>query len=153
MSEVFFYHLTRSPLQALVPDLAEKSLSRGWRVSLRAREQARLKWFSDHIWRFGDTSFLPHGLAGGDFDQDQPILLETTKNTKIQADILLLVDDAEFSPSEAADYQRVCLLFDGNDHTALSQARNQWRAVTAAGVPAQYWSQEDGPWQKKASST
>jgi DNA polymerase-3 subunit chi len=46
--------------------------------------------------------------------------------------------------------ERVSILFDGNDDTALARAREQWKALTEAGCSAQYWSQESGHWEKKA---
>ena len=39
------------------------------------------------------------------------------------------------------------LLFDGNDETALLDARRQWTAVRATGSPQSYWKEgEDGGW-------
>jgi DNA polymerase-3 subunit chi len=43
------------------------------------------------------------------------------------------------------------VLFDGNDPDALAGAREQWRAVKAAGHDATYWQQDErGRWAKKA---
>ncbi|MEM1101745.1 MAG: DNA polymerase III subunit chi, partial [Pseudomonadota bacterium] len=35
---------------------------------------------------------------------------------------------------------------------AVARARVQWKALTGAGVAAQYWAQEDGRWTMKAES-
>jgi DNA polymerase III subunit chi len=48
--------------------------------------------------------------------------------------------------------ERVWVLFDGNDTARLQAARLQWKAMTAAGHAAQYWSEERGRWEKKAES-
>jgi DNA polymerase-3 subunit chi len=47
---------------------------------------------------------------------------------------------------------RTCLLFDGGDERALATARDDWRAVRAAGLPAAYWAQERGRWVEKAAA-
>jgi DNA polymerase-3 subunit chi len=59
------------------------------------------------------------------------------------------VDGAAVAPAEAAALQRVCILFDGNDPEALTNARQQWRDVTGAGLGAQYWAEDGGRWEKK----
>jgi DNA polymerase-3 subunit chi len=48
--------------------------------------------------------------------------------------------------------ERVCVLFDGNDPSAVETARGQWRNLTGAGCSAQYWSEESGRWEKKAEA-
>ncbi|MEO1460273.1 MAG: DNA polymerase III subunit chi, partial [Pseudomonadota bacterium] len=68
-------------------------------------------------------------------------------------DALFLVGGATLEPDEAAALTRTALLFDGHDSDAVSSARGQWRAVTAAGLTATYWAQEpDGRWTRKATS-
>jgi len=56
------------------------------------------------------------------------------------------------SAEEVQALERVCILFDGRDEAALQAARSQWKALTAAGCAAQYWSEESGRWQKKAEA-
>jgi DNA polymerase-3 subunit chi len=151
MAEVLFYHLTLSPLEAALPDLLHKSRGRGWKVLVRGGDADRLCWLDDRLWATGDADFLPHGLAGGPHDEAQPILLTTRADNPNAADILFAVDQAEVSSDEADIFARVCLMFDGNDPVALDHARQQWRVLTEAGLPAKYWSQESGSWQQKAS--
>src|SRR3546814_19019765 len=50
-----------------------------------------------------------------------------------------------------ADYGLCVLLFDGGDEEALAQAREQWKALKAAGHAVTYWQQDDsGRWGQKA---
>ena len=54
-------------------------------------------------------------------------------------------------PTEPSAYQRIVLLFDGDDPDALSAARERWRDVKAAGLDATYWqADEQGRWQRQA---
>ncbi len=150
--EVFFYHMTRTPLEATLPVLLTKSLEAGWRVLVRGQEAGRMDWLDKKLWLGAEDGFLPHGLAGGAQDADQPILLSVEPGNPHAATALVSVDGADVEAGEVADYQRVTILFDGNDGDAVSKARTQWKALTGAGCKALYWSQESGRWEKKAES-
>ncbi|ALG90070.1 MULTISPECIES: DNA polymerase III subunit chi [Actibacterium] len=152
MGSVLFYHLTRHPLEVTLPMLLEKSRAAGWRVVVRGRTEQQLRWLDDKLWLGPEDGFLPHGLAGSGFDADQPVLLTTGMAAPNGAACLMAVDGAEVDAEEAGRMARVCILFDGNDEAALNRARGQWKALTGAGVAAQYWSEESGRWQKKAET-
>ena len=48
-------------------------------------------------------------------------------------------------------FERVILMFDGHDEQAVATARDDWKAVSAAGHKAVYWAQDEaGRWVKKA---
>lgn len=151
MGAAFFYHLTRRPLEETLPVLLEKSLGAGWRVAVRGRDPGRLEWLDQKLWQGPDDGFLPHGLAGGEHDALQPILL-TTGAAGNEPTCLMSVDGAEVSPDEVNAMERVCILFDGYDEEAVQVARGQWRTLTGAGCSAQYWSEESGRWEKKAEA-
>lgn len=148
MGAAFFYHLTRRPLEATLPTLLDKALGAGWRVAVRGVDAARLDRLDGQLW-LGDT-FLPHGIAGGPHDADQPVLLTMGTDMPNGATCLMAVDGAEVRADEVRALDRVCVLFDGNDAAALNVARAQWKALTGAGCAAQYWSEESGRWEKKA---
>ncbi len=152
MGAALFYHLTRSPLEATLPLLLAKSLQAGWHVVVRGTEAARIDWLDQTLWKGPEEAFLPHGVAGGTHDADQPILLTTGREAPNGAQCLMAVDGAEVTAEDCAGVERVCILFDGNDPAALDRARGQWKALTGAGITAQYWSEEGGGWQKKAES-
>lgn len=130
--------------------LLDKALQAGWRVELRATSKDRLDWLDQQLWLGPEDGFLPHGKAGGPQDADQPILL--TLAPVDGRDCLMGIDGAQISAQEVQALQRVCILFDGNDASALQTARGQWKALTAAGCAAQYWSEESGRWEKKAEA-
>ena len=151
MAEVLFYHLTASPLDAHLPDMLEKSLERGWRVLLRCGSDAGLRGIDALLWSYRDEAFLPHGGAGAHAAL-QPIYLTLGEENPNRANVLMLVDGARAAPAEMAGFERTCLIFDGSDGRAVETARDDWRAVTAAGLPAVYWAQDQGRWVRKAGS-
>lgn len=150
MGAVMFYHLTRRPLNVVLPQVIDRARAQGWRVAIRGSNLQALRQLDQQLWLAGDESFLAHGLAGTGFDADQPILLTTETDTANGAACLISVDGAAVTPADATAMQRVCVFFDGNDSDALDHARGQWRTLTGQGVGAQYWSEESGKWEMKA---
>jgi DNA polymerase III subunit chi len=150
MTDILFYHLQRQPLEAVLPSLLAKSRERGWRVAVEVPVEERLAALDDHLWTFSDDSFLAHGTDREPDAAEQPIVLTTGPANPNGAAIRFLVAGAAV-PAELADYERVVLLFDGNDDEALAAARQDWRKLKAAGREATYWQQDEhGRWHKKA---
>ena len=149
MGAAYFYHLTERPLEGTLPVLLSKALQAGWRVEVRGTDAAALERLDRHLW-LGD-GFLPHGMAGGPHDAEQPVLL-TTGSGGNEATCVMSVDGAEISAEEVGVLERACVLFNAADQAAVETAREQWRRLTEAGVTAQYWAEEGGRWVKKAES-
>lgn len=150
MSEVYFYHLTNSPLEQTLPQLLERTLQNNWRVLIRSGDAAQLTWLDQRLWGGNTSQFLPHGISGGDHDADQPILLTVDGENTNAAKALMLVHGAKTTPEEVVKYVRVSLVFNGNDDAALQEARADWKVLTDVGVSAKYWSQASGRWEMKA---
>lgn len=152
MASAMFYHLTRSPAEALLPTLIAKSREAGWRVELRGTDRARMDRLDELLWK-GD-GFLPHGLAGGPHDSVQPVLLTVAgaqgPATSNDPACVIAIDGAPIRADEVAGLDRLCIVFDGNDMAAVEGARTQWRSLTAAGAAAEYWSEAGGRWERKA---
>ena len=152
MAVARFYHLTQDPLEVLLPTLIGKAQEIGLAVALRGTDRARMEALDRQLW-LGE-GFLPHGLAGGAHDADQPCLL-TWDGTRVSdlpnaTGCLIALDGAEVGADEVRAVERLCIVFDGLDQQALARARDQWRALTAAGIEAEYWSRESGRWECKA---
>ncbi|WP_210485915.1 DNA polymerase III subunit chi [Microvirga antarctica] len=150
MPDVLFYHLQRQPLEAVLPTLLQKTLGRGWRAVVQATTDERLSALDDHLWTFADDSFLPHGTDREPLGEEQPILLTLSPGNANGAAIRFLVESADL-PTDLGAYERVAILFDGDDDRALAVARDQWRSVKQGGHEATYWQQdENGRWERKA---
>ncbi|MEO8115022.1 MAG: DNA polymerase III subunit chi [Phenylobacterium sp.] len=146
--EVWFYHLERTGLEQALPELLEKTLKRGWKAVVRAREADRVEHLDGWLWTYRDDSFLPHAPAEEPGAARQPVLLTTAFDNPNDADALFLVDGAD--PGEMAGYTRCVVLFDGADEAQLAVARAQWSAVKAKGLAASYWKQQGRGWEKQA---
>jgi DNA polymerase-3 subunit chi len=150
MGAAYFYHLTRRPLADTLMFLLSKSLESEWKVAVRGTEKDALEALDKALWLGPEDGFLPHGMAGGAQDADQPVLLTVGPDAANAPHCVMSVHGAEVSASEVAALTRVCILFDGNDEVALGHAREQWKTLKEAGASAQYWSEESGRWEKKA---
>ena len=150
MTEVLFYHLQRQPLEKVLPTLLERSLERGWRVVVQAASDERIDALDAHLWTWRDDSFLAHGTDREAEAALQPVLLTAQDHNPNGASVRFLIDGAPV-PADAASYQRIVLLFDGEDDDAVAAARTHWSEAKAQGFEATYWqADENGRWQKKA---
>jgi DNA polymerase III subunit chi len=150
MAEVFFYHLTTSPLEHMLPQILDRSLQNNWRVVVRAGSKDQLIHLDERLWGGNNAQFLPHGVSGGGHDADQPILLTADAGNANGAKALMLVFGAKPTVEEVAKFERVSLIFNGNDEAAVDAARADWKTLTDAGIAAKYWSQASGRWEMKA---
>jgi DNA polymerase-3 subunit chi len=150
MTEVLFYHLVGKAPEAVLPVLLEKSLQRGWRVVVQAGTAERVKAIDGRLWTYTDEAFLPHGTARDGYPGEQPIYLTDAGDNPNGATVRFLVDGADV-PDDAAAYERLVVLFSGDDDTALETARAQWKALKEAGHALTYWQQDGrGAWVRKA---
>ncbi len=142
------------PVEKVLPVLLEKSVGRGWRVVVHTSSEERVDALDAHLWTFRDDSFLPHGTFREPTAADQPVLLTVGDHNPNAATIRFLIDrliDRAPVPEDAAQYDRVVLLFDGDDDEAVAEARNRWQAAKARGFAVTYWqADESGRWQRRA---
>jgi DNA polymerase-3 subunit chi len=150
MTEILFYHLQGQSLERVLPTLLERSLERGWRIVVQAASEERVEALDAHLWTYRDDRFLPHGTAReGDADA-QPVFITVHKHNPNAAQIRFLIDGAAL-PADAAAYQRIVILFDGQDEEAVAQARVRWGEAKASGFDVTYWQpDEQGRWQRKS---
>lgn len=147
MSEIAFYHLTRSTLEQALPRLLEKVLRSGQRAVVRCPSAERLEALDRVLWTYEQGSFLPHGSAADGFADRQPIWLTTGCDRPNGAEVLVLVAEAAEEGLEA--YARVLVPFEDGDAAAVERARERWRAWRGAGHRLVYWRQDgQGRWEK-----
>jgi len=154
MIEVSFYHLTRRKLEQALPVLLEKSLARGWRVAVQARDAKRLQNLDDFLWSFEPTKFLPHGTKADGAPETQPIYLTIEGDNPNAADARFLIDGVNAAPllndPASAPKTRAVLMFDGNDAMELQAAREQWKELRDAGFELVYFQEDErGAWAEK----
>ena len=143
---VDFYQLGRTQPDAVIATIAGKLLDEGQRLLVVAADEALLARLDRQLWDQGAASFLPHGLAGGEDDTVQPILLSTGTDAPNLARNMLIAD-GEWREAALA-YDRAFYLFDASTRDAAALV---WKLLAGReGVERNYWTQEEGKWVKKA---
>jgi DNA polymerase III subunit chi len=149
MTEVVFYHLKGRSLEQVLPPLLQKSLERGWRVVVQASSDERVEALDAHLWTWRDDAFLPHGTWHDSEASEQPILLTVKDHNPNGAAARFLVEGASM-PGNVGSYERVVVLFDGEDPDAVETAHARLREAKAAGFDVTYWqADEKGRWQRQ----
>ena len=148
MTQIGFYHLLNTPLEAALPRLLSKAVEQGMRAVVMAASPERVKALDGALWAFDQGSFLPHGTAREGRAEAQPIYLSATEENPNGAGLLVLTDGV--APSFVGEFERCLDLFDGKDEAAVTAARARWKRLADAGHELTYWQQTDqGGWQKK----
>lgn len=143
---VDFYQLGETPAEQVIASIAEKVLASDGRLLVVANDEVLLARLDRMLWGQGETSFLPHAVAGGADDARQPILLSTSPDAPNQARNMLIAD-GEWRDA-ALTYDRSFYLF---DEATLEGARLAWKLLSGReGVERRYWAQVDGRWKQQA---
>ena len=150
MTDIWFFHLERQPLDKVLPSQLQRSLERGWRVVVQAGSDERAEALSSLLWSFDDEAFIPHGTKTDGLAELQPIWLTSRDENPNAANIRFYVDGAAVGAVEGLT--RAVILFDGGDTEALQRARDDWKRFRAEGHEISYWQQdEQGRWQNRAA--
>ena len=145
--QVDFYHLNASPLERVLPKIAEKVVAGGGRLVVVAQDEAQRAGIDRLLWTYSPESFLPHGQAGGDADADQPVLIAPDVTADNEARNVALIDGVW--RDAVLDFDRAFHFFDGD---SVGAARTAWKALADRdGVERRYWKQDDnGRWTQAA---
>jgi DNA polymerase-3 subunit chi len=143
--QVDFYQLAGTPPEQVIASIAEKLLASDGRLIVVANDEVFLARLDRMLWDQGETSFLPHGVAGGADDARQPILLSTSPDAPNLARNMLIADGVW--RDAALTYDRSFFLFDG---ATLLKAREAWKSLAdREGIERRYWAREGGKWVQK----
>ncbi len=143
-AEWWFYHIEQGSIDAAIAPLIEKCLERKWRVVVVGHEET-VDRLDRSLWTWKDESFLPHGRARSDA-ANQPVLLSTEAVAPNGAKVALLLDGSD---ADTEQFERVMVVFDGEDETARAKARQQFKSALDAGGNARYFQQDRGGWAEK----
>jgi DNA polymerase III subunit chi len=150
MAEVWFYHIERKSADEELPGLLQRGLERGLRMGVALSSAERVRELSSKLWGLEPTAFIPHGFDGEPLPEQQPIYLSDNGQFPNGARYCFYLDGAVTGMLDGID--RASIMFDGNDESAVQQARELWRRFKGEGVVIRYWKQdEDGRWRDQAA--
>lgn len=150
---VRFYRIGPEGAASAAAPLLEKALAAGLPVAVRCGPGLGVAEMDALLWTYDDAAFLPHGREDEPRAARQPVLLVSGPGPAANgARALMLVGGAAVGAEEFAAWERVWLIFDGEDAEAVEAARADWRRVRDSGVEAEFWARQGGRWEKVASS-
>jgi len=145
--KVDFYHLTRSPLDRVLPAITQKVLEDGGRLLIVAEEESARARLDGLLWSYSAESFLPHAQAGAADDALQPVLIAETAKAGNGARNIALADGVW--RDAALEFDRAFHFF---DEDRIVEARAAWKGLAdREGIERRYWKQNDaGRWEQAA---
>lgn len=146
MTEIGFYHLTRSSADDSLPALLGRTLAAGKRALVRCQDAARVEALDAALWRAPEPIWLPHGTVKMGRAPLQPIWITSGNEVPNGATYLFLLDGVQ--AADTATFERLFDLFDGNEPSEVAAARLRWTEAKAAGHTLAYWKQEPKGWTR-----
>jgi len=145
--QVDFYQLSDDPVERVLPAIAQKLLDQGDRLLVIDGRPGHLDRLSRALWEWKPESFLAHGLAGGEDEAMQPVLLSAEGGPPANAARHIAMTDGQWR-DEALGYDRAFFFF---DEQTLEAARACWRMVKGRdGVEPRFWRQDRRRWVQVA---
>lgn len=145
--QVDFYHLTATPLDRALPQIAAKVVESRARLLIVSASDDQRGEIDRLLWVYRNDSFLPHAQVGMGDATVQPILIAPDVNAANGATHVALVD-GEWREA-ALDFDRAFHFFEDSH---IQPARQAWRDLNGRdGIERHYWKQNDaGRWEQAA---
>lgn len=134
MTRIDFYVLdspTTDRHDRMICRIVEKAWQQGHSVYIQCQDMASVKSFDQMLWRFKDTSFVPHAVDGSDLE-DSPVAIGTHADAVSNPDVL--VNLAIDVPGSVSRYLRV-IESAGYNATSRTAARTRYRYYQDRGFP------------------
>ncbi|MBX4336186.1 DNA polymerase III subunit chi [Bartonella raoultii] len=146
--DILFYHLMQSTLEDILPTLIERALTRFGKVTIQCVSEERRDAIDSRLWVYDDESFIGHGTECDQYPNFQPVFLTTGQENPNNSQIRFLIEGAICSDIDV--YQRLVVIFDGQNDEQLNLIRTQWKKYKMANHNLTYWQQmEDRNWKKQ----
>ena len=149
MTEIRFYHLTKSRSQDALPALLQKVIDMDIKSDVIISGDA--SEFSNKLWESSTENKFIANDYGDDIDEQSPVAIYS--NVGVNAEKLrktrFFID--EISPELMVGADLNCFMFNGNDERILGNARALWKDL--AGIDeyklVYYHQNDNGVWETK----
>ena len=118
----------RSEPLRLVCELAKKAYEANLPLLVLARDTAQAEALDDLLWDMGDDVFLPHQIAGGEEDDEAPVLIAPPEADAPLRPLVINLRDAAVEGS----FERVLEVVPA-DESARGPLRQRWKQYQARG--------------------
>ncbi|VEJ45172.1 DNA polymerase III subunit chi [Bartonella vinsonii] len=147
--DILFYHLTQSTLGDVLPTLVERALARFSKITIQCVSEEQRDAIDMRLWVYADEAFIGHGTECDPYPSFQPVFLTTGQENPNDSKIRFLIEGAVCSNIDT--YQRLVVIFDGQNDQQLNLVRAQWKKYKMENHNLTYWLQTgDRGWEKQA---
>ena len=119
----------RSEPLRLVCELAKKAYEADMPLLVLARDLAQAEALDDLLWDMGDDVYLPHQIAGGEEDDEAPVLIAPPEADAPLRPLVLNLRDAAVE----GGFERVLEVVPADDD-AREPLRERWKQYKARGL-------------------
>jgi len=149
MTQVSFYHLTKTSVDEALPKLLEKVLENDSKALMVVENNEEIPHYDKLLWSVGGTRLIPHGINGEGDEEMQPVLISEKIENNNKANFLVTI--GKYDSEEFVGFERSLYIFNGNDKVELEFARNKWKGLKSNDkLTLKYYFQNDkGNWEEK----
>ena len=133
LTRVEFINLRETGSDALTAAarLAAYHQDQGRKVYIEAAGQSEAQDMDKRLWTFADGSFVPHAVAGGPDQAQEPVLISAQPGNPNSAEVLILLHPRD--PMASRDFSMAILLIPAEDGPELDACRDLYAKLREAG--------------------
>ncbi|AXE33614.1 DNA polymerase III subunit chi [Chromobacterium phragmitis] len=141
MTKIDFYTNVSDP-QAFACRLADTVQRKKERLLIWLESERSVEVFSNRLWSFGDTRFVPHCRLGAPEAAETPVWLAASLPDDLSHPVLLNL--GPHLPYEIGRFERILEIV-GRDPESLSTARERFRAYREQGCEIEHHDMSQTP--------
>ena len=133
LSRVEFINLREAGSDALsaAARLAAYHQDQGRRIFIEASDQAEAQEMDKRLWTFSEGSFVPHAMAGGSDQDQEPVLIGSQAGNPNGAEVLIMLHPKD--PAASPGFRLAILLIPVDDGPELAACRGLFAKLREAG--------------------
>lgn len=137
--DITFYHLTSTPIEKTLPNLAFKIYQTGMKALILCKDAEQMENLNHILWSFSTKKFIPHGSIKDESPELQPILLSTSiGDTQNSPETVIILNSEDIEGN--ADFKKYAYMFYGNEDDAeVISARKLMNTYKKLGYSVKSW--------------
>jgi DNA polymerase-3 subunit chi len=146
MTEVYFYHSAKFPVEKTIAKLVEKIYGLKQNIVIFCQDHNLVTIIDDLLWSYSTKTFLAHATFSDPMPEKQPIYI--TDKEEIPNNSTIMIALGHSIPSFYNKFEKYITIF-GNSDEDLFAARARYKELKNKGVAIKYFKQNDqGAWDQ-----
>ena len=146
MTEVYFYHSAKFPVDKTIAKLVEKIYGLKMNILIHCEDPSLVPIIDDLLWSYSTKTFLAHATFSDPMPEKQPIYITDKEENPNNSTILLAI--GQNTPFFFTSFEKYITIF-GNSDDELKAARTRYKELKNQGLNIKYFKQNDqGAWEQ-----